>query len=71
MSLNDNNCNECGSTFIPTSSSMMSLCSECAYILYDYPKCEHKIASGYCIKCGWDGSVSKYVQGLKERAENN
>nr|SHO15798.1 Putative uncharacterized protein [Moritella viscosa]SHO15991.1 Putative uncharacterized protein [Moritella viscosa]SHO18939.1 Putative uncharacterized protein [Moritella viscosa] len=48
---------------------MASLCTECAYILYDYPKCDHNIDSGCCIKCGWDGSVSKYIQGLNTQSQ--
>jgi len=70
MSLNDKSCDECGSTFIAKSSNMASLCAECAHIIYAYPKCEHQIRSGCCIKCGWDGSVSEYVQGLKGRINN-
>jgi len=69
MSINDKLCDECGSGFIAASSRMASLCTECAYILYDYPKCDHNIDSGCCIKCGWDGSVSKYIQGLNTQSQ--
>lgn len=60
-------CNECGSPFIK--SYMKGLCMECANILYSYPACEHIFSDGKCIKCGYDGSTSKYLEFLKNKGE--
>ncbi len=57
-------CSECGSEYYKASSKMMSLCPECASILYGYEKCEHVFKDGRCIKCYWDGSKSRYTESL-------
>ncbi|MCC0684592.1 hypothetical protein KGF39_09485 [Clostridioides sp. ZZV14-6345] len=44
-------CEECGSKFLKSSSEMISLCPECAYILYGYPTCAHVFKNGRCIYC--------------------
>jgi len=62
MSTNYKTCDECGSTFIDHSSKMQAIFSECAHVLYGYPRCEHDFVSSKCVKCGWDGSVSDYVE---------
>jgi hypothetical protein len=61
----DGRCDECGSTFVKTQSSMSGLCPECAHHLYGYPPCAHRMVAGRCQVCGWDGSVSAYVAALK------
>jgi predicted RNA-binding Zn-ribbon protein involved in translation (DUF1610 family) len=61
-------CDECGSAFIPAASRMANLCPECAHWLYGYPSCVHQFVGGRCASCGWDGSVSAYVQKLQTRA---
>ncbi|HEY9827332.1 MAG TPA: hypothetical protein V6D19_17980 [Stenomitos sp.] len=58
-------CDECGSQFRAQTSSMRSLCPECAHILYGYPNCRHEFTAGCCKFCGWDGSTSEYLQRLK------
>ena len=58
-------CDECGSSFRKGSSRMERLCPECAHYLYGYPNCGHHFENGRCILCGWDGSESGYVKGLK------
>jgi hypothetical protein len=56
-------CDGCGSAFIIGSSQMAALCAECAHHLYGSPKCEHAFDERRCLRCGWDGSRSKYVVG--------
>ena len=34
-------CDECGSEYLRSSSNMMSLCPECAHVVYGYPNCNH------------------------------
>lgn len=58
-------CDECGSLYVVSQSRMAHLCPECAHYLYGYPKCEHNFLHGYCSLCHWDGSVSNYIQTLK------
>lgn len=55
-------CAECGSKFLVSSSSMISLCPECASIIYGYPNCNHIFKNGRCIHCYWDGSRSEYIK---------
>ena len=55
-------CNECGSTYYAKTSSMRSLCPECAHILYGHPSCKHIFVQKRCQKCYWDGSRSAYVK---------
>ena len=61
-------CDECGSKFIKAKSKMMSLCPECAHILYGYENCNHQFKNGKCELCHWDGSRSDYI---KKLVENN
>ena len=65
----DGHCEECGSAYVARTSAMAGLCPECAHHLYSYPACDHEMTDGRCAKCGWDGSVSAYVKGLKEGGE--
>lgn len=58
-------CEECGSEFLKSRSKMMSLCTECAHILYGYEKCDHVFENGKCVKCLWDGKQSEFVKSLK------
>ena len=58
-------CDECGSEFLKSTSKMMALCPECAYVLYGYPNCAHDFKNGRCIYCYWDGSQSEYIKWLK------
>lgn len=60
-------CDECGSDYLAAASQMASLCPECAHWLYGYPRCAHEVRQGRCSKCGWDGSVSAYLRGLRAR----
>lgn len=55
-------CDECGSTYYANSSSMRSICPECAHVLYGYPPCEHIFVNKRCQKCHWDGTHSTYVK---------
>ena len=59
-------CDECGSKFIKAKSKMMSLCPECAHILYGYENCNHQFKDGKCELCHWDGSRSDYIKKLVE-----
>ena len=61
-------CDECGSKFILAKSKMMSLCPECAHILFGYENCNHQFKDGKCELCHWDGSRSDYI---KKLVENN
>ena len=58
-------CDECGSLFLAYTSKMFSMCPECASIIYSYEPCEHEFKNNKCMKCGWDGSTSDYINGLK------
>ena len=62
-------CNECKSQFEKAKSQMMSLCPECAYIIYGYPNCDHVFKNGRCVHCYWDGSRSKYIKNLQAKSE--
>lgn len=62
-------CDECGSTYLASSSQMASLCPECAHILYGYPNCAHIFRAGKCVKCLWDGSRSEYIRSMLEEKE--
>ena len=62
-------CEECGSQFVKTSSKMISLCPECAHILYGYPNCNNTLKNGKCIHCGWDKSRSQYITSLLDNDE--
>ena len=55
-------CDECGSEFLKSSSEMMTLCPECAHILYGFLNCSHVFKNGRCIHCRWDGSRSEYIK---------
>ena len=44
-------CDECGSSFLRSSSKMSGLCPECSHILYGSPNCSHVFAKGKCEKC--------------------
>lgn len=66
MSEDSKICDECGSSFRAEAAKMAGLCAECAHWLYGYPACAHEFAEGRCVACGWDGSVSDYVRGMKE-----
>lgn len=57
-------CDECGSKFIKAKSKMMSLCPECAHILFGYENCNHQFKDGKCELCHWDGSRSDYIKRL-------
>ncbi|MBQ8965603.1 MAG: hypothetical protein IJ063_03375 [Ruminococcus sp.] len=59
-------CDECGSEFLGASSAMAGLCPECAHVLYGYENCAHVFENGRCIKCLWDGSVSRFISENKE-----
>lgn len=59
-------CDECGSGFIASASTMAGLCAECAHRLYGYPACPHEMKDGRCAKCGWDGSVSDFLRSRPE-----
>ena len=61
-------CDECESYYFATASQMSQLCPECSHWLYGYPQCPHEFAEGRCSKCGCDGSVSDYIQGLQAEA---
>ena len=60
-------CDECGSLFYAESSHMDALCAECASLLYGHENCAHTFSDGRCSKCGWDGAVSLYGMGLREK----
>jgi len=59
-------CDECQSLYYADSSQMSKLCPECASILYEYENCAHTFQDSRCTKCYWDGSVSKYIEGLNK-----
>ncbi len=60
-------CEECGSAFIKGASKMAGLCPECSHYIYGYPNCNHVFENGRCVVCGWDGSESEFIKGLKKR----
>lgn len=60
-------CDECGSPFIAQTSTMASLCPECAHHLYGTTACPHTFANGRCTRCGWNGAVSAYVTRVKSQ----
>ncbi len=62
-------CNECGSEYRLETSQMAALCPECAHWLYGYPNCDHLFQSGRCVRCGWDGSRSRFVRSLIREGE--
>jgi len=69
-SLNDGaKCEECGSPFAENASEMTNLCPECAFLLYDKPRCVHSFYDGCCVKCGRDGSRSVYTAKLTQEHE--
>ncbi|MFX9885224.1 hypothetical protein ABTP59_18740, partial [Acinetobacter baumannii] len=61
-------CDECGSQYLKSKSSMASLCPECASIIYGYANCEHVFKEGRCIHCYWDGSTTTYIEDLKKNS---
>ncbi len=58
-------CSECGSVYYADASKMMSLCPQCASVLYGYKNCDHEFENGRCVKCFWDGSTSDYLKNSK------
>ena len=64
-------CDECGSKYVSSTSKMAQLCPECSHWLYGYPLCDHEFSEGSCKRCGWDGSVSAYVQTLRAKADSD
>ena len=62
-------CDECASAYRDDGKGMVSLCPECAHVLYGLPACGHVFHAGRCQTCWWDGSKSDFVQKLdKQRA---
>ena len=55
-------CDECESSYFIDSSKMASLCPNCAQKIYGYSNCNHHFENGFCIKCGWNGKESDYVE---------
>jgi len=68
--MNKMNCDECGSPFFTESSKMSDLCPECSSKLYGYENCSHSFEKGNCRKCGWDGSVSKFLNKVEGKGES-
>ena len=64
------NCDECESPFFEEKSKMSNLCPECSNRLYGYENCSHSFVKGKCKKCGWNGSVSKFLQKEIDQSEN-
>lgn len=62
-------CDECRSMYLAATSQMSKLCPECAHHLYGYCNCDHLFVDGRCRLCHWDGSVSQYIQTMKNNAE--
>lgn len=58
-------CDECKSQFIHSTVTMTGVCRECAHWLYGYDRCDHEFRDGCCFECGWDGSISEFVETLK------
>jgi predicted RNA-binding Zn-ribbon protein involved in translation (DUF1610 family) len=71
MSGTPKNCDECGSTFFADKSEMERLCPNCSHFIYGYPNCDHRFENDRCKICGWDGSLSTYVQQLKTKQPKN
>ncbi|MFV0540945.1 MAG: hypothetical protein ACK5MZ_06865 [Aestuariibaculum sp.] len=63
-------CDECESEYYSNTSEMDALCPNCAFYLYGYNNCEHSLEKGKCIKCFWDGSISKFIKILMKRRKN-
>ncbi|MCP4120206.1 MAG: hypothetical protein GY751_00445 [Bacteroidetes bacterium] len=59
-------CIECGSKYYMNSSEMAELCPECAHYLYGKKNCDHQFNFNRCVRCFWDGSVSKQVRQIKK-----
>ena len=57
-------CDECASPYFENSSKMTNLCPDCAHKLYGYKNCDHEFKNESCIKCGWNGQESDYIEGL-------
>ena len=71
--MNDNTtgiCDECGSEFNKSKSKMLSLCPECAHLLYGYENCDHVFRNGKCVKCLWNKNRSKYLKNILEKRFN-
>lgn len=58
-------CDECGSEYWRSQSKMMSLCPNCAHMLYGYENCVHVFENGRCIKCYWNGHKSNFLKSLE------
>lgn len=67
---NITSCDECNSNYYTDISQMENLCPECSYILYGCQNCNHDFENGRCRKCFWNGSVSDYIQNLKDKNLN-
>lgn len=63
-------CDECGSLFSISLSSMNDLCPECAHLIYEYPNCEHRFVSGRFERCWWDGSTADYIGARSQKRSN-
>lgn len=61
----EGNCDECGSRFLTSPTTMSRLCPECSHYLDNKPNCAHSFRDGRCRRCGWDGSVSDQVASIK------
>ena len=59
-------CVECGSLYYPQTSEMKELCPECAHYLYGKKNCDHQFNFNRCVRCYWDGSVSRKVRQIKK-----
>jgi hypothetical protein len=59
-------CDECGSEYYKDTSRTAGFCPECSHFLYGYENCIHNFKNGRCLNCFWDGSVSDYVNSLKQ-----
>jgi hypothetical protein len=66
-----NQCEECGSPYVPEASAMDGLCTECAHWLYGYANCAHVMTASGCSLCGWNGAVSAYVASLRAQGPSN
>lgn len=59
-----NRCEECKSDFFIGKSPMENLCPECSHVLYGSANCLHVFENNNCIKCGWNGKASKFIEKL-------